>query len=582
MRRFSLALLPVAALIPSSVQAECHLAKYLELPVTMRGARPIVTAQIAGKDAQFILDSGAFFSTLSRASAQTYGLRLDALPPGFELRGINGSASASLTTVRTFGLGGVTLPGIQFIVGGTDTGQVGLLGQNFLSIGDVEYDLRHGAVRLLRAQGCKIDDLAYWAGSSPVTIIPLEERAPQHNRTIATVILNGVKLRALFDTGAPTSVLTLSAAKKAGVTPTSPGVIASGISTGIGNRSLRTWTATFRRLKVGGESIPNPKIRFSEAQLNDVDMLIGADFFLTHHIYVANQAGKMLITYEGGTVFGVTSAGASDGEGKPLDLTDRSTEPSDAEGFSRRGAASASIRQFDAAIADFDRAIALVPNQARYLRQRAAARLANRQPLLAAADLDKALTIDPSDVDARQMRAAWRLAAHDPNGAREDLGALDKELPPSSGQRLQLAAMADGAELPELALVNYDAWLKAHPQDAERPTALNMRCWVRAELNRELNRALDDCNAALRARPSSAAYLDSRALVRLRQGDLARALADYDAALRLQPRNAWTLYMRGVVKRRSGDASGAEADRRAALALAPRVFERAAKLGLDN
>ena len=96
-------------------------------------------------------------------------------------------------------------------------------------------------------------------------------------------------------------------------------------------------------------------------------------------------------------------------------------------------------------------------------------------------------------------------------------------------------------------------------------------------LNRELKEALADCNAALKARPNVAAYLDSRALVLLRQGDLRGALVDYDAAVRLQPRNAWTLYMRGVVKRRLGDAAGAEADRRAALALAPDVARRAAK-----
>lgn len=584
MRSFATALLSaVALLLPSAARAQCHLSEYVELPITMRGARAIVSAHISGKDAQFILDSGAFYSMLSRASAQAYGLPLSPLPPTFELRGINGSASAELTTVRTFELAGVTVPEVQFLVGGTDTGQVGMLGQNLLSIGDVEYDLRHGVVRLLRPQkGCKVEDLAYWAGTSPINIIPIEQLTLQHRRTVATVTLNGVKLRALFDTGAPTSVLTLSAAKKAGVTPASPGVVASGISTGIGSRALRTWTATFNRLQIGGESIPNPKIRISEAQLGDADMLIGADFFLSHHIYVANSSAKMLMTFEGGTEFGVSSAGASDGEGKPLDLTDRAAQPTDAEGFARRGAAYASMRQFDAALADFDRAIALAPGQARYLRQRAAARLANRQPLLAAADLDKALAMDPSDTDAREMRAALKLAAHDPNGAADDIRILDKELPPSSGQRLHLASMADGAGLQELALANDDEWLKTHPEDAERPIALNGRCWVRAQLNRELKAALDDCNAALRARPNVASYLDSRALVKLRTGDVAGALADYDAALRLQPNNAWMLYMRGVARRRAGDVNGAEADRKAAVAMAPNVGERAAKLGLAN
>jgi predicted aspartyl protease/tetratricopeptide (TPR) repeat protein len=582
MRPFSRVLLAAALLVPSAARADCHLAKYLDIPVTMRGARAIVSARIGANDAQFILDSGAFFSALSRASAQAYGLRLEQLPPGYQIHGVNGDASASLTTVRNFDLAGAALTNIPFIVGGTDTGEVGLLGQNFLGVGDVEYDLRHGVVRLLKEQGCKVEQLAYWAGSKPVTVISIEPRTERRSRTVATVALNGVKLRALFDTGAPGSVLTLSAAKRLGVTPSSPGVVASGFSTGVGSRTLPTWTATFDRIEIGGESIPHPKIHITPAEFSDFDMLIGIDFFLSHHIYVSNRQAKMLITYEGGTVFGVGSAGASDGQGKPLDLTDNEARPTDAEGFSRSGAAHASLREFDAAIADFDRAIALAPGEPRYLRQRAAVRLANHQPLLASADLDKALNINSSDVEAREMRAAMRLAANDQAGAADDVRILDRELPPSSGDRLRLAAMADGAGLQELALANDDAWLKAHPEDAARPTALNERCWVRGQLGRDLKAALDDCNAALRERPGSPTYLDSRALVRLRQGDIGGALADYNAALRSQPRNALTLYMRSIAKRRAGDATGADADRKAAMAIAPRVAERAAKLGLVN
>src|SRR5206468_3567080 len=160
MRSASLALLLGTALLSSAADAQCQLTKYLELPVTMRGARPIVSAQIDGKDAQFILDSGAFFSTLSPASAQNYGLHLTALASNFVLRGVNGAMAASVTTVRKFGLAGATIPNVEFVVGGTDIGQVGLLGQNLLGIGDVDYDFRHGAVRLLRAKGCKIDQLA--------------------------------------------------------------------------------------------------------------------------------------------------------------------------------------------------------------------------------------------------------------------------------------------------------------------------------------------------------------------------------------------------------------------------------------
>lgn len=580
--RVARGLLFLAVIVPSAAQAECQIAKFLDIPITMQGQRAIVSAKINGQDAQFILDSGAFFSTLSRASAAAYGLKLQSLPPGFQLMGVNGAASASMTKVKSFELGGVTLPNIEFLVGGTDTGRVGLLGQNFLGLRDVEYDLGHGRVSLLHSRGCQIGDLAYWAGTRPVSILPIEARGRGQTKTVATVTLNGVKLRALFDSGAPGSVLTLAAARRAGVTPNSPGVVASGYATGLGSRTLRKWEATFDRIIVGGESIPKPKIMISEAQFGDADMLIGADFFLTHHIYVANLAGKMLMTYEGGTVFGVSSEGASDETGKPLDLTDQSAAPTDADGFARKGAAAMSGRRFEEAIEDFNQAVARAPTQARYLRQRAAARLANRQPLLAAGDLDKALTIDGGDVEAREMRAALKLGTRDPEGAREDILALDRLLPPSSGTRLQLAGMADAVGLQEVALANENAWLKSHPEDAMRATALNGRCWARAQLNRELKEALADCNAALKARPNVAAYLDSRALVLLRQGDLRGALADYDAAVRQQPRNAWTLYLRGVVKRRLGNAAGAEADRRAALALAPDVARRAAKIGITD
>jgi hypothetical protein len=39
----------------------------------------------------------------------------------------------------------------------------------------------------------------------------------------------------------------------------------------------------------------------------DVDMLIGADFFLSHRIYVANSQRKLYFTYNGGPVFNLTA-----------------------------------------------------------------------------------------------------------------------------------------------------------------------------------------------------------------------------------------------------------------------------------
>lgn len=574
-------LLLMGAAAPAN--AGCHLTQYLELPVTMVGARPLVNARINGQEARFILDSGAFFSTLSPAAARTYGLKLQSLPMGFTLRGINGSTDASLTTVKAFTVGGATLPNLQFLVGGSDTGQVGLLGQNFLGLFDAEYDLGRGVVRIMKPTDCQVKELAYWPGNGSIAILPIEARSAQQPHIVATVVLNGVKLRAIFDTGAPTSVMSMNAARRAGLTPASPGVTEAGTVTGLGSRVLRTWRGRFSKIEIGGEIIPNPTIRFTDAEFGgNADMLIGVDFFLTHHLYVANAARRMLITYEGGPVFGITPSGARMASGEKLDLTDQAAAPTDAEGYARRGAALLSNRKPAEALADLDKAVALAPTNAHFLRERARARLANRQPLLAAADLDKAVALEPNDIDGRSMRAALKLGAHDPDGAVEDLKVLDRLLPPAANQRLQLAGMADAIAQPELALANYDQWLKSHPGDAARATALNGRCWALGQLGRNLEQALSDCNAALKLRPGVPAYLDSRGLVRLRQNNLPLALADYDAALRITPRNAWTLLMRSVVKARMGDKAGAEADRAAAIGIAPRVTEHAAALGLTR
>jgi tetratricopeptide (TPR) repeat protein len=83
----------------------------------------------------------------------------------------------------------------------------------------------------------------------------------------------------------------------------------------------------------------------------------------------------------------------------------------------------------------------------------------------------------------------------------------------------------------------------------------------------ELDRALADCNAALKLRSGDPSFLDNRGLVQLRRGDNDRATADYDAVLKVQPRNAWALYGRGLARQRKGMKAEGDADIAAALAI---------------
>jgi hypothetical protein len=155
MRVWVLAVACLAAGPPAS--AACVFAKAAELPVTMRGLRPTITTKINGQDAIFILDTGAFYSMLSKEAAQRFGMKPTMAPPGLRIRGIGGNdAAAEVARAQEFVFAGQPHKNVEFLVGGRLGGEetVGLLGQNILGSMDVEYDLANGYLRFFSAKGC--------------------------------------------------------------------------------------------------------------------------------------------------------------------------------------------------------------------------------------------------------------------------------------------------------------------------------------------------------------------------------------------------------------------------------------------
>lgn len=579
----ALALSAIAA--AAHAESKCQIGTIAALPVTMSGLRPLVQTKIDGHDATFAADSGAWFSMISPGSAAEYGLVLEQVPSGFFLRGVGGSVTPRLTTVKTFTIAGVPLPRVQFLVGGSEFGSVGLLGQNFLGMEDTEFDLAHGMIRLMREKGCSSKaNLAYWVKPGEVySQLDTEGQAPKPRHIVASVFVNGVRLRALFDTGAPTSFITRSAAARFGLKPDAPGVTPAGRSSGIGRRFVETWIGPVQSVKIGDEEIRNTRIRFG-GDLDDVDMLVGADFFLSHHIYWADQLDKLFFTFNGGHVFDLRylgEEGGPDAGTRPV-AAQAAAEPAptDADGFSRRGAARAARGELKDALADFDQAIKLAPENIEYLRQRAELHQRMRAPLRAVDDIDRILKLKPDDVDAHLMRAEMRHRLDRNADIASDLDAAAAAAPNTSDRRLAIASGYEEVGDYPHAIAQYDAWIAAHRDDARRPVALNGRCWARAQSGTGLDLALKDCNAALSAMPHTPAFLDSRGLVRLRMGDYPRAIADYDEALAANGKIAWSLYGRGIARLRLGQKDAGEADLAKAKDVQPDLPEEAKKRGI--
>ena len=101
-----------------------------------------------------------------------------------------------------------------------------------------------------------------------------------------------------------------------------------------------------------------------------------------------------------------------------------------------------------------------------------------------------------------------------------------------------------------------------------RAAAFSNRCgWWWAK--KDPDRALSDCNEALRVDSSNAAAYLNRGNAYLNKSDFERAFADFNEAIRLDPKNAWAFAERGNLYKNKGDLDHALADLSESVRLDP-------------
>jgi tetratricopeptide (TPR) repeat protein/predicted aspartyl protease len=593
--------LPGALFLPFLSHAECKRAA-VDLPVTISGTLPLVDAKINHQDVRLMVETGAFFSMISAAMAQELKLRVGPAPYGLTVRGVGGNTAPSLATAKVFTIANVDIPNVEFLVGGSEagSGSSGLLGQNFLVNWNVEYDLAMGTIRLFRDTDCNKQFLAYWAiqNHQPYTVTNIERVSPRYPHAIGHAYINGEKISVLFDSGAFKSALSLKAAARAGVKVDSPGVIDGGLTTGVGRNMVRSYIAPFASFKFAdGEEIKNAHLRVADLDIGIADMMIGADFFLSHRIFIANTQDKLYFTYNGGPVFDLrptskpaasdqapdASAQTSDAKSQESNPNPSSGAPEDAAALARRGSASAGRGDDEHALADLTRAVELAPNNPDYRYERGQVFLRRKEAKKALEDFSAALGLRPDFIPALMSRAQLRIDSRNIPEARADLEAVDRIAAKQADVRFGLAFEYLHADLLPPAIAQFDIWIGAHGEDARMAIALSARCKARAMLGQDLSQALKDCNTAISrsGKLQNPDLLDNLALVRLRLGDYDKSIGNYDAALKIRPKNAWTLYGRGLAKLKKNNRSEGEADIAEAVKIAPGLADAYKRMGLS-
>jgi tetratricopeptide (TPR) repeat protein len=587
--------LALAAFLPMASRALCK-REAMDLPVIISGTRPSVAAKINGREVRFIVDSGAFFSMITAPVAEEFKLPTR-MVFGLRVGGIGGVTVPTLATVKEFTLKNVVTPNAEFLVGGSSAGSgvAGVLGQNLLSRWDVEYNLAQGMIRLMKDDDCRKAMLAYWVQPSDTySVIDISKGTQTDPHTTGAAYVNGAKIRLVFDTGAAMSLLSRRAAERAGIKLDAPDVVDAGLVSGVGTGMVRSYIAPVDSFKFdNGEEIKHTRLRIADEDFDFTDMLLGADFFLSHRIFVANSQNKLYFTYNGGPVFNLTrNAAAAPASGEPpggasaqqpLEGKSGANEPADAAGWERRGMAFAGRQDLDRALSDLMRACELAPTNADYLVERGHIYLQKRDPENAMRDFNRAVELKPDHVPALMSRAELHVGAHDISDARADLDAIDKAAAKQADVRFDMALAYEQVELMPQAITQLDLWIASHEEDSRLPIALASRCRARGVLGEDLSRALKDCNRAVSgsSKGSNPRILASRAFLHLRVGDFDKAIADYDVALKMNPQMPAALYGRGLAKIKKNRRSEGDKDIAEAVKMAPTVANGYKKMGLS-
>jgi predicted aspartyl protease len=294
--------------------ADCKFMKVSDFEVSFTRNRPLIDGVINDEPVKMLFDTGSVQSLLWRAQAEKLGLRALGID-GMRMVGVGGTSKAALARIRELRFGGFKSKNIHVLVTGEGERDFGfLIGQDVFSRFEVEFDLGNRRISLFIADGCGDRPLAYWTREwLEADLVRAPEQDVGKPQYTTRVKLNGVSVPAIFDTGAPTSAVTLQAARRAGVTPDTPGTVPLGQGGGLGEHQVDEWGAVFDSFELGGETIRNAKIRiadlFGHARRQGYwvpeHMMLGADFFQAHRVLISARQRKVYFTHNGGPVFQV-------------------------------------------------------------------------------------------------------------------------------------------------------------------------------------------------------------------------------------------------------------------------------------
>ncbi len=284
-------------LLATTAHAACVVQPRARIPLAVANNAILVEVMINDHPARMVLDTGAQRSMVTRDAVRRLDLTLDEWV-ATTMRGVGGVERNRNALPRSITLGGVAL---ERRTRTRDTsltvatlpfaGIDGLLGRDFLSLFDLDLDMRAGLVTLFATQGCSG---AFLPWTRPYVALPVSN--PADTALVVDVRLDGTNLRALLDTGAGVTVLAAPGMARMGLTVEALATTPQAHAAGLGPRTVTGWSRRFTTLLVGPDVTPDPTLWVAPVRLVPiVDMLLGADWLAQRRVWISFATRQVLI-----------------------------------------------------------------------------------------------------------------------------------------------------------------------------------------------------------------------------------------------------------------------------------------------
>jgi|ERR1700722_5882897 hypothetical protein len=286
----------------SSAHAACRVTLQTTVPVDADRGHLLVSVQVNGTPATFILDTGAERTLMGEDVVRQLGIARDSWVASTVL-GIGGYEERPNALPRSLQLGGVTLRRHTMLedssvtVGPLPVTEIagrpiaGLLGRDFLSPFDLDINLPAHELTLYDVSGCTTGFLPW---RSTYTSVPAA--TPVGAALVIPVSIDGRALHALIDTGASSSLVAAPGMARLGLTPALLAHDPGGNGSGIGPAPVFMRRHHFATLSVGPDTTANPLLWVSAVHVVPiVDMLLGADWLRTRHVWLSFATRQIFV-----------------------------------------------------------------------------------------------------------------------------------------------------------------------------------------------------------------------------------------------------------------------------------------------